>query len=216
MGEEKIQRNNRNQMPRRGPMGRGGPVGGAPVVKAKNARKTVKRLLEYIKEYKFKFMFIVIALILATTVTVLSPKIMGMATTAIFDGIKSKFMGTGGIDFAKVGKIVLTVLGLQFLSAFFNYVSNYTMATVASKIIYRLRTDVNNKFSKLPLKYFDKTTKGDVLSRMTNDIDNINATLMQTLTQIISSVFQVIGIIIMMFTISPVLAGISLLIYPYL
>lgn len=209
---------NRQNAPRKGMMGgpMGGPMGGrGPVEKAKNAKGTTKRLLGYLKEYKYRFLFILIFMAIATTATVFAPKIMGNATTAIFDGIKSKFMGTGsGVDFGYVGRILMVVLGLYGLSALFNYFSQYMMARVASRVIYRLRKDVNDKFSGLPLKYFDQNSKGDVLSRMTNDVDNINSTLTQSLAQIVSSIFQIIGIVIMMYTISWILATISLLVIP--
>lgn len=213
MSEEKTKT---NQAPK-GPMGGRGPMGNmgkGPVEKAKNVKGTVKRLLGYLKEYKLRFLVIVLSVMIATAITVWAPKIMGNATTAIFNGIKDKFMGKGGIDFGYVGKIMITVLVFYGLSAVFNYISQYMMARVASRIIYKLRRDVNDKFSQLPLKYFDKNSKGDVLSRMTNDIDNINATLTQSLTQILSSVFQVVGIIIMMYTISWELATISLFVIP--
>ena len=142
------------------------------------------------------------------------PKILGKATTELFNGLISKYTGGNGVDFNVISKIVITVLILYFISAIFEYMQQFMMASVSQKIIYRLRKDVNDKFAKLPLKYFDVNSKGDALSRMTNDIDNISTTLSQSLTQLISSICTIIGIGIMMFTINWILAMICILAVP--
>ena len=191
-----------------------GMMGGAPVEKSKNFKSTLKRLVKYLKEYRIKFIIIFILAALSTVFSIVGPKILGKATTELFNGLIGKYTGGAGIDFNIIGQIMITVIILYLISAVFAYVQQFMMAGVSQKIIYKLRKDVNDKFSKLPLKYFDANSKGDVLSRMTNDIDNISTTLSQSLTQLITSLCTIIGIGIMMFTINWVLAILCVFVVP--
>lgn len=198
--------------PGRGPMGPGiGPMGalGMPVQKAKNFKGTLRRLLAYLKPQRMKLIFVFFMAVLSTVFSIVSPKLMGNATTEIFEGI----MG-GGVDFAVIMRIVLILIGLYLLSSLFAYVQQYIMAGVAQKTVYELRGDVNDKLTRLPLSFFDSRTHGEILSRAVNDVDNISNTLQQSLTQLITSIVTLIGVIIMMLTISPLLTVILLLTLP--
>ncbi len=195
----------------RGPMGRGNK---APIEKAKDAKGTLKRLIKYFKEYKIAILVILIFAILSTIFSIVGPKVLGKATTELFSGILAKFTGEGCVNFAYIGKILLLLGGLYLISAVFSYVQQYLMAGVSQGIVYRLRREVNEKLSKLPLKYYDKNTKGDILSRTTNDIENVSAVIGQAITQVITSVTTIIGILVMMISINLMLTGITVLIIP--
>ncbi|WP_053376973.1 ABC transporter ATP-binding protein [Paenibacillus sp. FJAT-27812] len=200
--------------PGRGPMGPGGgggPMGalGMPVQKAKDFKGTLRRLLAYLRPQRKKLIVVVVMAMLSTVFSIVSPKLMGNATTEIFEGI----MG-GGVDFDAIMRIILILLGLYVLSSLFAYVQQYVMAGVAQKTVYGLRNDVNAKLARLPLAFFDSRTHGEILSRTVNDVDNISNTLQQSLTQLITSVVTLIGVIIMMLTISPLLTVILLLTLP--
>jgi ATP-binding cassette subfamily B protein len=200
--------------PGRGPMGPGGgggPMGalGMPVQKAKDFKGTLRRLLTYLRPQRNKLIVVVVMAMLSTLFSIVSPKLMGNATTEIFEGI----MG-GGVDFDAIMRIILILLGLYVLSSLFAYVQQYVMAGVAQKTVYGLRNDVNAKLARLPLSFFDSRTHGEILSRTVNDVDNISNTLQQSLTQLITSVVTLIGVIIMMLTISPLLTVILLLTLP--
>jgi len=195
----------------RGPMGRGNK---GPVEKAKDAKGTLKRLVKYFKEYKVAIFVILIFAMLSTVFSIVGPKILGKATTELFSGIIAKFTGKGSVNFEYIGKILLTLSGLYFISAIFSYVQQYLMAGVSQGIVYRLRKQVNEKLSKLPLKYYDKNTKGDILSRTTNDIENVSAVIGQAITQVITSITTIIGILAMMLSINLLLTGITVLIIP--
>nr|WP_244865139.1 ABC transporter ATP-binding protein [Xylanibacillus composti] len=201
-----------------GPMG-GGPMGGrmgAPGEKAKDFKGTLKRLLGYLKPRKYQLFAVFAAAILSTLFGILAPKIMGDATTKLFEGVMARMNGVEGaaIDFAYIGNIIVILIGLYAFSSIFSYVQQYVMAGVAQKTVYELRREVNAKLNRMPLKYFDSRTHGETLSRMTNDVDNISNTMQQSLTQLITSVVTIVGVVVMMLTISPLLTLICLLTLP--
>ncbi len=200
-----------------GPMMRGprnGPPG-ANVVKAKNFKSTTKKLVtKYLAQYKISLIIVFIFAIGSTIFTIVGPKILGNATTEIFNGLISKLSGGNGIDFEKIGQILLTLLMLYIISAIFSFIQGFTMTNVAQKLTYKLRNDIAIKINKLPMKYFDKRTHGEVLSIITNDIDTLSMNLNQSITQIITTICTIIGILIMMFSISWKMTLISLVILP--
>ena len=194
-----------------GPMGRG-PVVAPPV---KDFKKTTMKLIrDYLAKYKLALIIVMIFAIGSTIFTIVGPKILGNATTEIFNGIVSKISGGSGVDFGKVGTILLTLLGLYLLSAIFSFVQGFTMTGVSQKLTYKLRNDIITKINKLPMKYFDTKTHGEVLSIITNDIDTLSMNLNQSVTQIITSICTIIGILIMMISISVQMTIISLIILP--
>lgn len=195
----------------------GGHPGGMamPGEKPKNFKATFKRLLRYLKPRQNRLIAVFIAAILSTVFMIVGPKIMGMAITELFEGAYNKLTGSGtGIDFGTIGQILLLLAGLYLFSSLFSYIQQYIMSTVAQDTVYDLRQDVNKKLEKLPLNYFDSRPNGEILSRMTNDIDTIGSTLQQSLTQFITSVVTLVGIIIMMLTISPWLTLIAFISLP--
>ena len=196
-----------------GPMGR---VRGAQTTeRAKDFKKTTKKLIRsYLTKYKIPLIIVMIFAIGSTIFTIVGPKILGNATTEIFNGLISKLSGGTGIDFGKVGTIALTLLGLYVTSAIFSFVQGFLMTNVAQKITYKIRNDIAAKINKLPMKYFDKKTNGEVLSVITNDIDTLGMNLNQSITHIITAVCTIIGILIMMFSISWQMTLISLVILP--
>ena len=196
-----------------GPMG--GPRRGQSVEKAKDFKKTTAKLIRnYLSKYKIALIVVMIFAIGSTIFTIIGPKILGNATTEIFNGIISKISGGSGVDFGKVGTILLTLLGLYLLSAIFSFVQGFTMTGVSQKLTYKLRNDIAVKINKLPMKYFDTKTHGEVLSIITNDIDTLSMNLNQSVTQIITSICTIIGILIMMLSISWKMTLISLIILP--
>lgn len=196
-----------------GPMG--GPRGGQTTEKAKDFKKTTKKLIRsYLAKYKIPIIVVMIFAIGSTIFTIVGPKILGNATTEIFNGLVNKLSGGSGIDFGKVGQIALTLLGLYLISALFSFVQRFLMTDVAQKITYKIRNDIAVKINKLPMKYFDKKTNGEVLSIITNDIDTLSMNLNQSITEIITSICTIIGILIMMFSISWQMTLISLVILP--
>ncbi len=201
---------NKNVRP---PMGRGskGRVGEKP----KDFKETTKKLLKnYLAKYKIPIVMVILFAIGSTIFAIVGPKILGNATTEIFNGIVDKIGGGSGIDFGKIGKILLTLLGLYALSAVFSLVQGFTMTTITQKITYKMRNDLVAKINKLPMKYFDKRTHGETLSIITNDIDTLSQNLNQSITQIITSICTIIGILIMMFSISWSMTVVSLIILP--
>lgn len=197
----------------KGPMG-GGPKGSAPVEKAKDIKGTTKKLAGILSKYKIAVIIVIIFAVGSTIFSIVGPKILGNATTEIYTGLMNKINGTGGIDFTKIGQIILWVIGLYGTSAVFNLIQSYIMAGVAQKITYQIRNDLIHKINKLPMKYFDKKTNGEVLSIITNDVDTLSTGLNQSITQIITSICTIIGILIMMFSISWEMTIASLLILP--
>lgn len=195
----------KNQAPRRGGPGGGGPMGPmmmGPVKKAKDFKGSMKKLAAYLGKYKLTILLVCILSIVSTIFMIVGPKILGNATDELFKGIMKKIAGTGSVDFEKIGIIMLWLVVLYVISALFSYLQGFVMSSVSMKVTYKLRDDINNKIHKLPFNYFDKTTHGEVLSRITNDVDTISQSLNQSLTQILTSVTAIVGIIIMMFTIS--------------
>ena len=196
-----------------------GPGGGNMMMmgqKAKDFKGTLKRLLTYLKPRRNKLISVFFAAIMSTIFMIVGPKIMGNAITELFEGAYGKFQGIPGaaINFDKIGQILLLLAGLYALSSLFSYVQQYIMSSVAQDTVYDLREDVNKKLEKLPLKYFEGRPNGETLSRMTNDIDTIGSTLQQSLTQFITSIVTIVGIIIMMLSISPLLTLISIISLP--
>lgn len=197
----------------RGPMA-GGPMGGV-AEKPKNFKKSMKELLRYMGKYKIRIILVILFAVCSTVFNILGPKILGNATTILAEGLMSAFTGTGsGIDFAGIGNIMLWLIGLYILSALFSYIQGFIMTDVSMRVTYGLRKDISRKLNRLPLKYFDNTTNGEVLSRITNDIDTLSQTLNQSITQIITSVTMLIGILIMMFSINFYMTLIAICIAP--
>ncbi|PZM62423.1 ABC transporter ATP-binding protein [Paenibacillus dendritiformis] len=204
-----MSRDNRPKAGRhRGPMG--GPPMGMPMEKAKDFKGTLKRLVGYLKPRKYQLIAVLVMAILSTVFTILGPKIMGEATTSLFESL----MGRTAIDFAFIWNILLKLMGLYVVSALFSYFQQFLMAGVAQNIVYEMRKQVNDKLNRLPLKYFDARTHGEILSRVTNDVDNISSTLQQSLTQLITSIVTLVGVVVMMLTISPLMTLICLLTLP--
>ncbi len=195
-----------------------GPRGslGMPVEKPKNFRKTLRRLIKYLSPYKINLIIIFSMAVLSTLFSILSPKIMGKATTKLFEGFILKVQGIAseGIDFSYILKILAFLSVLYILSSFFSYVQQYVMAGVAQKTVYKMRKDISEKLARLPLKFYDSHAHGEILSRITNDVDNISNTLQQSITQLISSLVTLVGVIVMMLTISPIMTLITFVTLP--
>ncbi len=194
---------------RRGPMGR--MMKGD---KAKDFKGSMVKLISYLGKYKLIIIIAIIIAIASTAATIIGPKILGEATTSLFEGLIAVVSGTGKVDFDFIAKIILITLSLYLSSAIFNYIQGWIMARVSTNISYRLRKDISEKINRMELEYYDRTTQGEILSRITNDIDTINQTLSQSITQIITSIVTVLGILIMMFTISWMMTLVALIIIP--
>jgi ATP-binding cassette subfamily B protein len=197
-----------------GPMGRGGPMMMVKGEKPRDFKGTMVKLTQYLGAYKIAIVIVMLFAAGSTVFSIVGPKILGRATTKLFEGVMAQIAGSGSIDFSYIGQIILTTLGLYLLSAGFSYVQGWIMTDVAMKVTYRLRRDIAAKINRMPLKYFDGTSHGEVLSRITNDVDTVNQTLNQSLTQIITSVTTVVGVVVMMFTISWLMTLVALLIVP--
>ncbi len=195
-------------------MGRGGPMAMMPGDKARDFKGTMAKLVQYLGRYKWIVLIVMIFAVASTAANIAGPKILGNATTKLFEGVLAQMRGTGEIDFDYIGQILLITLGLYGLSALFSYIQGWIMADVSTNIAYRFRRDISEKLNRMPLKYFDNTTQGEVLSRITNDVDTVNQTLSQSLTQIITSVVTVIGVLIMMISISWMMTLVALTILP--
>ncbi|MGH4139563.1 ABC transporter ATP-binding protein [Clostridium sp.] len=248
--------NTKNEKPKGGPGGGFGGNLGKPVEKAKDFKGTLMRLLSYLKPEMFKFIMVFIFAILSTIFSIVGPKILGKATTSLFEGIMAKMQlktlipqeamlaplaanpytatptvvaslvkvkaaiaqiinfNGGNINFPYIKRIILLLIALYVISALFGYVQQYIMAGVAQKTVYILRTDVEDKLSRLPLEFFDSRTHGEILSRVTNDVDNIATTLQQSLTQLVTSMATIIGVVVMMLSISPLLTLVVILTLP--
>ncbi len=192
-----------------------GPMAGMmPGAKARDFGGTMRKLIEYLGAYRLPILIVMVMAIASTASNIVGPKILGQATTKLFEGVMAQLGGSGSIDFEYIGRIALITLGLYLLSALFAYAQGWIMANVSTDISYRFRRDISQKINRMPLKYFDGTTHGEVLSRITNDVDTVNQTLSQSLTQIITSVVTVIGVLIMMFSISWVMTLVALVIIP--
>ncbi len=207
---------NRATQRRGGMMGghRGGPQSMMKGEKAKDFKNTIKRLLSNLKRYKLKLFVVLILAVSSTAFTIIGPKLLGKATTKLFEGLMAKFSGRGDVDFKYIGNIILFVLTVYLVASLFNLIMGLIMTRISTDITYVFRKDISNKISRIPIKYFDKITHGEVLSRITNDVDTISQTLSQSLTQIITSLVSVIGVLIMMFSISWQMTLVALLILP--
>lgn len=208
-----------NNVNKRGPaMGRG-PMGGGmgrSVEKPKNFKETFKQLLDYLSPYKLRLIIVIIFAIGASAFSIAGPKILGHATTLIFEGLVSKIAGIegSGIDFSAIGNILMLLTGLYIISTIFSYVQGFIVTGVAQKVSYNLRKEISEKVNRLPLKYFDKKTHGEVLSRVTNDVDTVSQSLNQSMSQIITSATTLIGVLIMMISISWQMTLVAVLILP--
>ncbi|MGC9395732.1 MAG: ABC transporter ATP-binding protein, partial [Anaerolineae bacterium] len=200
---------------RRGP-GRRGPGGHMvmPGEKARDFKGTMRKLFAYLGQYKIALIVVASVAALSTASNIAGPKILGNATTKLFEGVMAQLSGTGEIDFDTIGRILLNVLGLYVASGLFSYIQGWVMANISTNIAYRFRRDIAAKINRMPLKYFDTTTHGEVLSRITNDVDTVNQTLSQSLTQIITSTFTVVGVLVMMLSISWLMTLVALLMIP--
>ncbi|EPY2275398.1 ABC transporter ATP-binding protein [Clostridium sporogenes] len=194
--------------------GNGGPMGA--VEKAKDFKGTMKNLGRYIMPYKMSIIFVIVLAIGSAAFSIVGPKILGKATTKLFEGLVQKVTGVKGalIDFDYIGKIIILLLVLYIISAIFSFVQGYMMSSVAQKISYEFRREISEKINRMPIKYFDNKTHGEVLSRVTNDVDTVSQTLNQSMSQIITSVVTIIGVLIMMLSISWQMTIVALLILP--
>lgn len=181
---------------------------------ARNFKRTMRKLAGYLVAYKYKLLIVVIFAVASTIFNIVGPRVLGNATTRLFEGVMAEIAGTGSIDFDYIGRILLIMLVLYILSSFFAYLMGWIMAGVSTDISYRFRREISTKINRMPLSYFDRTTQGEVLSRITNDVDTVNQTLSQSLTQIITSTITVVGVLVMMFSISWLMTLVSLIVIP--
>lgn len=204
---------NKKRPPMGGGHGHGHGMGGGE--KAKDFKGTMKNLFEYLKPYRLSMLVVIIFAIGSATFSIVGPKVLGKATTKIFEGLMNKVSGNGlGMDFDYIGKILLILLGLYVISAIFSYIQGFIMSGISQKVSYNLRKAISEKINRMPLKYFDSKTHGEVLSRVTNDIDTLSQNLNQSLSQVISSTTTIIGVLIMMLSISVQMTLVSLIMLP--
>ena len=196
----------------RGPMGHG--HGAAMGEKANDFSGTMKQLMKYMSKYKIAIIAVLLFAIGSTVFSIVGPKILGKATTKIFEGLMAKVSGTGGIDFGAIEKILLILVCLYLVSALFSFVQGYIMSGISQKISYEMRNQILEKINRMPMKYFDTKTHGEILSRITNDVDTLGMSLNQSLTQLITSVTTMVGILIMMLSISWIMTLAALVIIP--
>ena len=202
--------NSYKQTPRRR-----GPGGGmAPAEKAKDFKGSISKLMQYIGRYKIAILAVMIMAAASTVFTVIGPKVLGKATTGLSEGLMKKIAGTGGIDFSYIGRILIIVLCLYACSAIFSFIQGWIMTGVSQKVCYRLRKEISEKINRMPMKYFESRTYGEVLSRITNDVDTLGMGLNQSITTIITSVATMIGVLVMMLSISPLMTIIAIVILP--
>lgn len=191
-----------------------GPGVGAATEKPKNFGKSMKQILRYSGNYKYAFIVVIFFAIAGTVFQVAGPKVMGRATTVLAEGLMYKIKGTGTIDFAAIGKILALTAFLYALSAIFSFIEGWIMTGITQKIVYKMRRDISEKINRMPMKYFESHQYGDILSRITNDVDTLGTGLNQSVTTIITSVANVIGVLVMMLTISPLMTLISFVTIP--
>ena len=196
------------------PRGRRGGRHGMSTEKAKDFKGTMKKLMGYLAQYKIGLLLVVIFAIGSTIFNIAGPKILGKATTELFHGLISKVSGESGIDFDKIAKILIGLMCLYVCSALFSFIQGYIMTGVSQKLTYRMRKEISEKIDRLPMGYFDKMTHGEILSRITNDVDTLSQSLNQSATQVITSVATIIGVLVMMLSISPLMTVIAILILP--
>lgn len=199
----------RHNRPMRGPA-----VGFVPGEKAKNFKGTIKSLLHYIGAYHLALVLVALFAISSTVFNIFGPKILGNATTELSSGLMAQIAGTGSIDFGSIGKILLTALGLYVISALLMFCQSFIMTGITQKICYRMRKEITEKIDRMPMKYFETRTYGEVLSRITNDVDSLGTGLNQSITQLITSVSTIIGVLVMMLTISPIMTLIAIILLP--
>ncbi len=200
-----------------GPMG--GPPGGPMGMmggKPKSFRKTMKTFMGYLKPYRFQIAVVVFFAVASTVFAIIGPKLLGNAMTRLFEGVVAKAMNTPGaaIDFPYIANIAIILIILYLLSALFSYIQGYIMTNISMKVTYQFRKEISEKIKRLPLKYFDSTSHGDILSRVTNDVDTVSNTLNQTMTQIVSSVVTIVGVLVMMLTINWIMTLAAVLVLP--
>ena len=188
--------------------------GMVPGEKAKNLKGALGKILRYMGKYKIAVVFVMIIAACSTVFSVLGPKVLGKATTGLAEGLMAKVAGTGGIDFSYIGKVLLFVLGLYLLSSVLSFVQGWIMTGITQKICYRMRKEITEKINRMPMKYFESRTYGEVLSRITNDVDTLGMGLNQSVTQIITSTATIIGVLVMMLSISPLMTLIALVVLP--
>ncbi|TCL55657.1 ATP-binding cassette subfamily B protein [Kineothrix alysoides] len=201
-----------NSKPQRGMHGPGG--GMMPGEKAKDFKGTTRKILQYMGAYKYGLLAVMIFAIGGTAFNIIGPKITSKAITEIFNGVMAKVAGTGGIDFEKIARILLLLLGLYAISALLSFIQGLIMTGISQKLSYRFRKEISQKIDRMPMEYFESKTVGEVLSRITNDVDTLGQSLNQSVTQLITSVTTIIGILIMMLSISPVMTLIAFVILP--
>lgn len=192
----------------------GGPMGHMSTEKAKDFKGSVTKLVKYIGRYKISIVFVFIFAAASTVFNIIGPKKLGNATSLIFEGLQNKIKGTGGIDFDAIGEILFTLILLYVISAVFSFIQGWIMTGISQKITYRLRKELSEKINRLPMRYFDGRTHGEILSRITNDVDTLNISFNQSITQLITSVLTIIGVLIMMLTISIPMTLLALIILP--
>ncbi len=194
--------------------GRGPMRGMVPGEKAKDFKKSTMKLVGHLGQYKIPIFVVMIFAVVSTVFNVISPKVLGKATTALAEGLTKKIAGTGGLDFSYIGMILLIVLGLYVCSAIFNFVQGWIMTGITQKICYQMRKGISEKIHRMPMGYFESRTYGEVLSRITNDVDTLGMGLNQSITQIITSVATMVGVFIMMLSISPLMTLIAFVVLP--
>jgi ATP-binding cassette subfamily B protein len=195
-------------------MGWGGRGMGMPIEKAKDFRGTLARLLRYFKPQRYHLLAVVVAAVIGTVFNVVGPKILGLATTKLFEGVVLQSRGAGTVDFGYIEHLLVILVGLYLVSACFQYAQQYLMSSVAQTTVYAMRREVDEKLERLPLRFYDAHTHGELLSRAVNDLDSISSTLQQNLTQLITSLVTVVGVIVLMLTISPLLSVVVVLTLP--
>ncbi len=193
--------------PGHGPGMRGGE-------KAKDFGSAMKRLVSYMSRYKFRILIMLIFAVASTVFSIVGPKILGKATTELFNGLVAKIQGTGGIDFTKIGQILLGLLCIYLISALFSFIQGFVMSGIANDVSYNLRKDISKKINRMPMKYFESRTTGEILSRVTNDVDTLQQGLNQSITQLITSVTSIVGVLVMMLSINVWMTLCALLILP--
>ena len=197
-----------------GPVGRGGPIAMMKGETARNFRGTMRRLVRYLSDYRTALIVVILFALGSTIFSIIGPRVLGLATTKLYEGVMAQMTGRGSIDFGAIGQIILICAGIYFFSAVLGYIQGWIMSGISMKITYRFRRDLSQKINHLPLSYFDKTSHGEVLSRITNDVDTVSQSLNQSLSQIITSVTTVIGVLVMMLTISWQMTLVALVILP--
>lgn len=215
MSKEKADRSEerQNKRPSRGPMGHG-PGGMMPGEKAKDFKGSAKKLIAYMGNYKFAILIVMIFAIGGTAFNIIGPKVLSKATTELFNGLMAKISGTGGINFEKIANILLLLLGLYIISSILSFIQGFIMTNISQKLCYRFRREISEKINKMPMAYFESKTVGEVLSRITNDVDTLGQSLSQSITTLITSITTIIGVLIMMLSISPLMTLIALVILP--